>query len=60
MNDIIINKAPVTSQIFENFRYDLIKLVIFILIFAATIIYANSESGKYYSTNPNKTSLLKK
>jgi len=59
MTDTTLNE-PVTVQIMENFRYDLLKLVIFILVFAATIIYANTESGKYYSPTPDKTALLNK
>ena len=59
MTDTTI-KEPVVTKLFENFRYDLLKVIAFIVILAVTIIYANSESGKYYSDNPNKTTLLKK
>jgi hypothetical protein len=60
MNDAINKTEPLTLQIFKNFRYELLKLVIFIIIFAATIIYANSESGKYYSPTLDKSASLNK
>lgn len=51
---------PIVTKLFENFRYDLLKAVIFIIIFAATIIYANSESGKYYPQKHVKSTIIKK
>ena len=59
MTDTTINE-PVVTKIFENFRYDLLKAVIFIIIIAATIIYANSESGKYYPEKRGRNTLLQK
>jgi len=59
MTDTTLNE-PVVTKIFENFRYDLLKVLVFIIIFAATIIYTNSESNKYYPQMHGKTSLLKK
>ena len=59
MTDTTI-KEPVVTKIFESFRYDLLKAVIFIFIFTAIIIYANSESGKYYPEKRGRNTLLQK
>ncbi len=57
MNSIIINESVIT-KLLEDFRYDLIKAVIFILLFTAAIIYANTESEKYYPKNQNNSSVI--
>ena len=42
MNSTIINESFIT-KLLEDFRYDLIKAIAFILLFTAAIIYANTE-----------------
>jgi hypothetical protein len=59
MTDTTLNE-PVVTKFFENFRYDFLKAVIFIIIFAATIIYANSESNKYYPKKHLNSNILQK
>ncbi|HJY64899.1 MAG TPA: hypothetical protein VJ455_12140 [Ignavibacteria bacterium] len=59
MNSTIINES-VIAKLLEDFRYDLIKVIAFILLFTAAIIFANAESEKYYPLNQNKTLIINK
>jgi hypothetical protein len=54
------SSEPGFKQILEDFRYDLIKAVIFIIIFTATIIYSYAESSKYYPHTQNYPVFLNK
>jgi len=42
------NSAPV--KFIKLFKYELIKVVIFLFIFFASVYYVNSESKEYYRT----------
>jgi len=35
-------------QIIKMFKYELIKVIIFLFLFAASLIYVNTESHEYY------------
>jgi len=59
MNDTIINTSAI-SKLLEDLRYDLIKAIIFILLFTAIIFYANAESEKYYPRKQNNSSVISK
>ncbi|HEY3249482.1 MAG TPA: hypothetical protein VGK25_00045 [Ignavibacteria bacterium] len=59
MNNTIINK-PLVLRIFEDFRYDLLKAIAFIILVAASIYYSNEESGKYYFQNRSNSTILNK
>lgn len=52
--------GPVFTTVFKIFRYDLLKAVIFILIFTVAILYSHAESSKYYNNNQKKSGILTK
>ncbi len=43
------NSAPV--KFIKLFKYELIKVVIFLFIFFASVYYVNSESKEYYRSD---------
>ena len=52
------NHKPVFKEILKDFRYDLLKAIIFILIFTASILYSNAESNKYYYNRSESPKLI--
>ncbi len=68
MNDFMSNlkmsifnyNESILIKILENFRYDLLKILVFILLFAAAILYVNAESEKYYNIKSNNSALFGK
>jgi capsule polysaccharide export protein KpsE/RkpR len=51
----VLSKAPLQnfsnqgiSGFFRLFKYEIIKIIIFLFIFFASVIYVNSESKVYY------------
>ena len=51
----IFDHGSVLYRVIDILRYDLLKALAFILIFAAAVIYTQSESEKYYlKDNHNK------
>ncbi len=43
---------PGISRFFKHFKYEIIKILVFLFIFFASVIYVNSESKSYYDTRP--------
>lgn len=55
LNTIVFPKAPLQNfsksgiiNFFRLFKYEIIKVLIFLLIFLASVFYVNSESKIYY------------
>ena len=59
MNKIAYHE-PVFKKILKDFRYDLLKAIVFILIFMASILYSSAESSKYYFNHPKTPKLINK
>jgi hypothetical protein len=39
-------------KIIKMFKYELIRVIIFLFLFAASLIYVSSESHEYYKERP--------
>ena len=48
-SNVIINSN--LKDLFRYFKYELLKVLIFLMLFAASVIYTNAESKAYYSNN---------
>lgn len=59
MNGTLINDTVIT-RLLSDFRYDLIKVIAFIVLLTAIIIFSNSESEKYYPKKKSNSSFIKK
>jgi hypothetical protein len=66
MQPTVIFKGP--SNVSENysiltilslFKYELIKLLIFLLLFAVSLVYVNSASHEYYYKEVKNSELIK-
>ena len=43
-------------KVFRYFKYELLKVIIFLLLFAASVFYVNAESNEYYNKNTESVS----
>lgn len=50
---LLTNSAPV--KFLRLFKYELIKVLIFLFLFFASVYYVNSQSKQYYNTSISNT-----
>jgi hypothetical protein len=46
-----LTDKPIIIKILKDFRFELLKALILILIFTASVLYSNVQSNKYYYYN---------
>ena len=64
-NNTVLLKAPAPGRTFQNiqafriirlFKYELIKIIIFLCLFMASVWYVNSQSKEYYNNTSVESS----
>lgn len=54
-----INNFQVITKLLSDFRYDLIKVLVFLIILTAIVIFSNTESEKYYPVKKKNSALIR-
>lgn len=55
-----VKNDSIVVKILEDFRYDLLKAFIILLILTATVLYSNTESSKYYNNSRQNLQVIEK